>query len=220
MTSVFATLEPAEITEVTTTKSCHQIHRGDAVFSEGQYPRGLHCIHHGYIKLVRYGRDGREQIIRFAGAGDTIGYAAMITGQPYTISAIAVESSAVCFVPNENIHRYLRDNPQLSLRVLQLMSHELQDAERRVVELAQKSVRQRVAEALLVLRSTFGTDDDGETLNMPLTREEIADIVGTAPESLIRMLSEFKADHVIETVGRRIKVKNVEALRIAADLEF
>jgi CRP/FNR family transcriptional regulator len=143
----------------------------------------------------------------------------MITGQPYTISAIAVEPSAVCFVPNENIHRYLRDNPQLSLRVLQLMSHELQDTERRVVELAQKSVRERVAEALLVLRSTFGTDDDGETLNMPLTREEIADIVGTAPESLIRMLSEFKADHVIETVGRRIKVKNVEALRIAANLD-
>lgn len=219
MTSVFATLQPTEITEVSAAKTCAQVERGDTVFSEGQYPRGLHCIHHGHVKLVRYGRDGREQIIRFAGAGDTIGYAAMITGQPYTISAIAVEPSAVCFVPNENIHRYLRDNPQLSLRVLQLMSHELQDTERRVVELAQKSVRERVAEALLVLRSTFGTDDDGETLNMPLTREEIADIVGTAPESLIRMLSEFKADHVIETVGRRIKVKNVEALRIAANLD-
>lgn len=219
MSSVFATLEPAELTEVTATKSCQHVERGEAVFSEGQYPRGLHCIHHGHVKLVRYGRDGREQIIRFAGAGDTIGYAAMITAQPYTISAIAVEPSAVCFVPNENIHRYLRDNPHLSLRVLQLMSHELQNTERRVVDLAQKSVRERVAEALLVLRSTFGTDDDGETLNMPLTREEIADIVGTAPESLIRMLSEFKADHVIETVGRRIRVKNVDALRMAAALD-
>lgn len=219
MSSVFATLEPAELTEVTATKSCQHVERGEAVFSEGQYPRGLHCIHHGHVKLVRYGRDGREQIIRFAGAGDTIGYAAMITAQPYTISAIAVEPSAVCFVPNENIHRYLRDNPHLCLRVLQLMSHELQNTERRVVDLAQKSVRERVAEALLVLRSTFGTDDDGETLNMPLTREEIADIVGTAPESLIRMLSEFKADHVIETVGRRIRVKNVDALRMAAALD-
>ena len=143
----------------------------------------------------------------------------MGTGEPYTISAIAVEPSSICFVPNENIQRYLKDNPHLSLRVLQLMSHELQDTERRVVELAQKSVRERVAEALLVLRTTFGTDEDGETLNMPLTREEIADIVGTAPESLIRMLGELKASNVIETVGRRIRVKDLDALKSVANLD-
>ncbi len=219
MTSVFATLTADEVTEVSSVKACNVYERGETVFAENQYPRGLHCIHHGHVKLVRYGADGREQIIRFAGAGDTIGYAAMVTGEPYTISAIAVEPSSICFVPNENIQRYLKDNPHLSLRVLQLMSHELQDTERRVVELAQKSVRERVAEALLVLRTTFGTDEDGETLNMPLTREEIADIVGTAPESLIRMLGELKANNVIETVGRRIRVKDLDALKSVANLD-
>lgn len=219
MTSVFATLTADEISEVSVVKNCNMYDRGETLFAESQYPRGLYCVHSGHVKLVRYGHDGREQIIRFAGAGDTIGYAAMVTGEPYTISAIAVEPSSVCFVPNENIHRYLKENPHLSLRVLQLMSHELQDTERRVVELAQKSVRERVAEALLVLRSTFGTEEDGETLNMPLTREEIADIVGTAPESLIRMLGELKASNVIETVGRRIRVKDIEALKSAANLD-
>lgn len=219
MTSVFATLTADEITEVSTAKSCLKYDRGDTVFAENQFPRGLYCIHSGHLKLVRHGHDGREQILRFAGAGDTIGYGSMVTGEPYTLSAIAVEPSSVCFVPNENIQRYLRDNPHLSLKVLQLMSHELQDAERRVVELAQKSVRERVAEALLVLRATFGTDEDGETLNMPLTREEIADIVGTAPESLIRMLSELKASNVIETVGRRIRVKDINALKTVANLD-
>lgn len=98
------------------------------------------------------------------------------------------------------------------------MSHELQETEQRVVELAQKSVRERVAEALLVLKNTFGTEEDGETLNLPLTREEIADIVGTAPESLIRMLSDLKADNIIETHGRRIRLVDHKALVQTANL--
>ena len=218
VTSVFATLTGLEITEVNSGKSCHSIKRGEKVFSEGQYARGLYCMHFGHVKIVRYGHDGREQILRFAGAGDTIGYAAMLTGEPYTIEAIAVEDSAVCFVPTEMIQRYLRDNTHLALNVMQIMSHELQDTERRVVELAQKTVRERVAEALLVLRETFGTEEDGETLNLPLTREEIADIVGTAPESLIRMLGDLKASDIIETKGRRIRVKNLRALIDAANV--
>jgi len=194
------------------------VHRGDRVFGEGQYARGLYCLHSGHAKVVKYGHDGREQILRFAGPGDTLGYAAMITGEPYTVEAIAVEDSSVCFIPTELIQRYLRDNAHMALSVMQVMSHELQDTERRVVELAQKSVRERVAEALLVLRDTFGTEEDGETLNLPLTREEIADIVGTAPESLIRMLSELRANDIIETKGRRIRVKNIKALIDAANL--
>ena len=219
MASVFSVLEGAEIVEVSTGKTCNSVKRGDKVYAEGQYSRGLHCIHSGHVKLVRYGKDGREQILRFAGAGDTIGYSAMITGEPYSVEAIAVEDSSVCFIPSDLIQKYLKENPHLSLQVMQLMSHELQDTEKRVVELAQKSVRERVAEALLVLRDTFGTEDDGETLNLPLTREEIADIVGTAPESLIRMLSELKSQDVIETKGRRIRVKNLKALITAANIE-
>jgi CRP/FNR family transcriptional regulator len=101
---------------------------------------------------------------------------------------------------------------------MQDLSHELEDAERRVVEIAQKSVRERVAEALLVLKETFGVDQDGETLNSPLTREEIASIVGTAPESVIRTLAEFKADKLIETSGRAIRLKNVKGLIKTANI--
>jgi CRP/FNR family transcriptional regulator len=103
--------------------------------------------------------------------------------------------------------------------MMQLMSNELDEAERRVVELAQKTVRERVAEALLVLRETFGVLADGETLNMQLTREEIADIVGTAPESVIRMLSDLRHDHIIATEGRKILLKNVPALIRAANID-
>ena len=94
----------------------------------------------------------------------------------------------------------------------------MEDTERRVVEIARKSVRERVAEALLILRETFGYEADGKTLNMTLTREEIADIVGTAPESVIRMLTDLKNEELIETEGRRIRVKNLRGLVAAANL--
>jgi len=218
MASAFATLTVGEAEHITTVKSCHRYDRGETIFEMGHYPRGLYCLHAGHAKLIRYSPEGTEQIIRFSSAGDAIGYSSLITGEPYTITAVAVEPTSVCFIPSETIFRYLRENSQMSLHVMQLMSRELQETERRVVELARKSVRERVAEALLVLRETFGVADDGETLNMPLTREEIADVVGTAPESLIRMLSELKSDNLIETSGRRIKVKDVKALMSVANL--
>ncbi len=216
--AVFGSLSLPEATSVTAVRTCVNVGRGEVVFSEGTYPRGIFCIHGGHIKLVRTSQDGREQIIRFAGAGDAIGYASLITAEPYSLSAVAVDPSAVCFVPAELIWKFVKDNPEFTLRIMQNMSHELKSTERRVVELAQKSVRERVAEALLVLKETFGTEADGETINTPLSRVEIANIVGTAPESLIRMLAELRMDKIIETSGRSIRLKNLHALARAAKL--
>ncbi|MBU3740868.1 MAG: Crp/Fnr family transcriptional regulator [Candidatus Kapabacteria bacterium] len=218
-TSVLETLTVLELETVDSTKTCRAYDRGGQLFQRGQHPQGLFCIHAGHVKITREGHDGREQIIRFAGPGDVIGYGSLVAGRPYHTAATAVEKSHVCFIPRDVITRAVRENPQMALRMMQMMSGELDEAERRVVELAQKSVRERVAEALLVLRETFGVMDDGETLNMQLTREEIADIVGTAPESVIRMLSDLRHDHIIDTEGRRIVLKNVPALIKAANVE-
>lgn len=217
-TSVLESLTILELETVSTTKSCRAYDRGDHLFEIDQHPHGVFCVHHGHIKITREGHDGREQIIRFAGPGDMLGYGSLVSAQPYRTTATAVEASHVCFIPRDVMTRTVRENPQMALRMLQLMSGELDEAERRVVELAQKSVRERVAEALLVLRETFGTMEDGETLNMQLTREEIADIVGTAPESVIRMLSDLRGEHIIETEGRKILLKNVPALIRTANL--
>ena len=197
---------------------CSTVDRGETIFKEGHYPRGLFCVHGGHIKLVRVGDDGREQIIRFAGPGDTLGYSSLVTGEPYTLAAVAVDPTSVCFIPAELIWQYVKENPEFTLKIMQHMSHELQDTERRLVELAQKSVRERVAEALLVLKETFGTEEDGETINTPLSRGEIANIVGTAPESLIRTLAELRVDQIIETRGRSIRLKNISALARAANM--
>lgn len=218
VTSTFASLTIDETAEVSDMKSCANFGRNASIFNYGQYPRGVYCIHHGHVKLTRPGSDGREQILRFAGAGDMVGYASMVSGVPYSMNCTAVEDSSVCFIPSETLFRIVRENPHLALRVMQDLSHEVEDAERRIVEIAQKSVRERVAEALLVLKETFGLSEDGETLNSPLTREEIAAIVGTAPESVIRTLSEFKSDKLIETEGRTIRLKNVRGLIKTANI--
>lgn len=218
VTSTFASLTMNEADQVTETKACSPYGRGAVIFGYGQYPRGVYCIHSGHVKLTRPTPDGREQILRLAGAGDLVGYASMIAGEPYTLNCVAVEETTICFVPSDLILSIVRENTHLALRVMQDLSHELEDAERRVVEIAQKSIRERVAEALLVIKETFGVAEDGETLNNPLTREEIAGIVGTAQESVIRTLSEFKSDKLIEIVGRSIRVKNVKGLIKTANL--
>ena len=218
VTATFASLTIDEADHVTNTKACSMYGRGAVVFSYGSYPRGVFCIHSGHVKLTRPTPDGREHILRLAGAGDLVGYASMIGGEPYTLNCIAVEESSVCFVPTDVILSMVRENTQLALRVMQDLSHEVEDAERRVVEIAQKSIRERVAEALLVIKETFGVADDGETLKNPLTREEIASIVGTAQESVIRTLSEFKSKNLIEISGKSIRLKNVKGLIKTANL--
>lgn len=218
VTSTFASLTMNEADQVTETKACSPYGRGSVIFGYGQYPRGVYCIHSGHVKLTRPTPDGREHILRLAGTGDLVGYASMISGEPYTVNCVAVEETSICFVPSDLILSIVRENTHLALRVMQDLSHELEDAERRVVEIAQKSIRERVAEALLVIKETFGVAEDGETLNSPLTREEIAGIVGSAQESVIRTLSEFKSDKLIEIVGRSIRVKNVKGLIKTANL--
>lgn len=218
LSGVFAALTVLETEEVTSVKTCTRFDKGDAIIRQDEHPRGIYCIHSGHIKVTRNGPDGREQIIRFAGPGDSLGYAALVSDSPYSYSATAVDTASLCFVPREIIFRLVRENTHLTLRLLQILSHELEDTERRVVEIARKSVRERVAEALLILRETFGYEADGKTLNMTLTREEIADIVGTAPESVIRMLTDLKNEELIETEGRRIRVKNLRGLVAAANL--
>jgi CRP/FNR family transcriptional regulator len=106
----------------------------------------------------------------------------------------------------------------MALHVMQKLSSEVRTSRQRMVELTHKSIRERVAEALLIIKEAFGVDNDGITLRSPLTREEIAAIVGTAPESVIRTLSEFKADNLIATNGRTIKLLNVRALMHVANI--
>jgi CRP/FNR family transcriptional regulator, polysaccharide utilization system transcription regulator len=209
--SVFRFLTRDEIERLNYEKDFRVYKRGDILYNEGNRISGFYCIHSGIIKVFKTGIDGKEQIIRFARRGEIIAYRSVLSNEPACTSAKVVEDCHVCFIPSELLIQFVKTNPSFSFEIVKLTCHELAEANSYITDIAQKTVRERLAEVLLQLVNDFGIDDQ-KYLRISLTREELANIVGTATESVIRLLSEFKTDRIIELNGRRIKVLDVKSL--------
>ncbi len=211
--SLFHTLGVEEFHKFDFNKRCSIYKKGQVIFSEGNYPVGLFCVNDGKIKLYKTGSEGKEQIVRLVKTGDILGYRALISGKTYSVSAAALEDSRICFIPGEIIFRTIRENTNFSLGVIKLLTLDLEEVENRLINLAQKPVRERLAETLIILKETYGTKiDDSSTLNIDLSREDLANIVGTATETVIRLLSDFKSEKLIATKGRKIEILNYNLL--------
>jgi CRP/FNR family transcriptional regulator, polysaccharide utilization system transcription regulator len=190
--------------------------KGDYIFEEGKHANGLFCILSGKVKITRLGDGGKEQILRLAGPRDVIGYRALLGSDQYRASAVALEDAVVGYVPKKIFFDVLNENPEVSRHMLQLLSQELDRSETSRVDIATKSVRERVAEVLLILGETYGTLEDGLTLDINLTREDLAGIVGAAKEVIIRNLTALKEEGFINTRGKQIQLLDKKALiRIA-----
>jgi len=209
--SIFKHLTPDEVTSINFEKDFRQYKRGDILYQEGNRISGFYCINSGIIKVFKTGFDGKEQIIRFAKKGDIIAYRSVLSNELACTSAKVIEDCQVCFIPSEILISFIKANSSFALDLLKLACHELGEANSFITDIAQKTVRERLAEVLLFLVSEFGLDNQ-QFLNISLTREELSNIVGTATESVIRLLSEFKSDKLVELNGRRIKVINTKGL--------
>jgi CRP/FNR family transcriptional regulator len=217
--SILFKAEKCNLEEIDAAKVCTIYKKGDVVFHEGTYPFGIYCVNTGKIKLSHSGDDGREQIVRLAKPGDIIGYKALLSAEKYTASAIALDDSSVCFIPKDLFISILQKDANLSFEMMRIIASELRKAETKITHLAQKPVRERLAETLLFIKETYGVEQDGTTLNVRLSREEIANLVGTATESAIRLLSEFKKDGLIELQGKKIRLLNPEEITRTANLQ-
>ncbi|MBK7132160.1 MAG: Crp/Fnr family transcriptional regulator [Bacteroidales bacterium] len=209
--SIFKYLTPDEIEILNFEKDFRQYKRGDILYQEGNRISGFFCINSGIIKVFKTGFDGKEQIIRFAKPGDIIAYRSVLSNELACTSAKVIEDCHVCFIPSEILIQFIKSNSTFSLELLRLACHELGEANSFITDIAQKTVRERLAEILLLLVHEFGLDDE-QYLNISLTREELANIVGTATESVIRLLSEFKSDKMVELNGRKIRILNKKGL--------
>src|SRR5690554_6707609 len=154
MDNVFNKLNPDEIRLISAHKICKHYHKGEAIFREGMKSVGLYCISSGKVKIFKTGDEGRDQIVRLAGTGDIIGYRALISDEPYFASAVALEDTAVCLVPIADFKDFVEQNQNFTKGLLQMLSHDLREAENRMLRLAQKSVRERLAATLLLLVDT------------------------------------------------------------------
>ena len=150
---------PEQLERVAKVKTCSSHKKGEHLFFEDNSPLGIHCINKGVVKLVKTNNDGKEQILRFAKAGHFLGYRALIADEPLVASAICLEDTNCCFIPQKMFLELLDENPMIAKDILKSLSHELGVVEERVQSLAQKSVRERLAETLLFLHDTFNQDN-------------------------------------------------------------
>ena len=186
--------------------------KGEHIFEEGKHANGLYCILSGKVKISRSGDGGKEQIVRLAGSRDVIGYRALLAGETYRASATALEDSVVGFVPKKVFYDILQSNPEINMGMMKLLSQDLEQSESKRVDIVTKTVRERLAEVLLLLNETYANASDTQSPNINISREDLAGMVGTATEVLIRQLAKFKEEGLVETKGRLIHVLDTEAL--------
>lgn len=218
LSSIFCTLEDVEVDALNDNKGCSSYKKSQVIFSQGTMPHGLFVIYSGKVKLYQLAENGREQIVRMAKAGDVIGYRALLSSDRYTSSAETIEESNICFIPKELFFNMMNKNSSITVQLMKLLSYDLKNAEHKITDLAQKPVRERMAEALLFIKETYGYEKDNKTINVILTREELANIVGTATETAIRLLSDLKFEQLIEFVGKKIKIINLRKLTDIANI--
>lgn len=198
--SKFAGLCAHELDQLNDNKSCSYFKKHQTLFVEGSMPRGVYCLNEGKVKIFVRGDEGKEQIIHISKPGEIIGFRAMFSEDPYRVSAEAIEECNICFIAKEDFLTMMDSNQTLRNGIIKEMSKELGERALFITNMAQKSVRERLAFVLVLLDDIY----NGEQIN--LTREDLANYVGTATETLIRLLKEFKDDNYIETHTRKIEI--------------
>ena len=202
-----------ELENINASKTCVSYKRGETLFHEGSPPFHLFCISSGSIKIVKEASGGKEQIVRIAKAGEMAGYRSLIMQQRYSNSAVAMEDSKVCLIPRDMFQHLSANNHKFYEALTKLLCEEIELSQNKMAEIAYKPVRGRIAEALIILAQM--TNPQG-IIN--LTREDLASFVGTVKETVIRTLSEFKNENLIEVDKRNIKILNLVGLERLSNL--
>jgi len=193
--------------------------KGQRIFVEGSIPTGIYYLKSGKIKKYKADRDGKEQIIYICNSGELFGYPALLSEGSYSDSAAALEDSMVAFIPKEDFLQVLSQSPILSNKLLKNLSHEFGVLVNSVATFAHRSVRERLALSLLILKEKYRvTGNESKPVEINLSREDLSNLVGTAVETLVRLLHDFKDEGLIETEGRKIRVLNIRQLVKTANL--
>ena len=179
----------------------------EAVFEEGDFPRYLYFVKSGKIKLYKTNDDGKEYIINIYNGGDFFGYIDLIKDSEYTESASALEETQVALIPKDDFIQLMYKNRDVSSQLIKMLARNITEKEQQLLNLAYNSVRRRVADAIIFL------SEKEEKENITILRDDLARIVGTAKESVIRMLTEFKHDGYINIIDGEIHIVEKEKLR-------
>ncbi|RAK68153.1 Crp/Fnr family transcriptional regulator [Hymenobacter edaphi] len=208
--SLLGCCQLAELNLVSTTKTFQTYQKGQVIFREGSRLNSLYCIFEGKVKMTKTGGDGKAQIMRFTREGDTMGFRALMSDAPYACSAVALEDCVVCMVPRTDVLSLMEQNTQFTRALLRHLTDSLNETETRMLHMTYKPVRERLAGALLLLHRTFCLDSGNCAI--PISREDLASLIGTATETASRLVSEFKEEGLIATKGSKITILNAATL--------
>lgn len=172
--------------------------KGELIYREGAYPREIFMIDSGKVKLSKYNEDGRKLVTHLYNNGDFFGYLPLLENTQYKEDAIAFEDSKIYRISKEDFLELVYKNQMVGNKFLQMLSNNLVEMEERLLKLAYDSVRKKSADALLKMAKKFSNRGNKDKLRINATREDLADLAGTATESLIRALADFKEEHLIE----------------------
>lgn len=208
LNSIFKDLNEEELREIEKIRSCSAFNKGEKIFSEATYPKGLFCVQSGKVKVAQIGADGKEQIVHLINDGNAMGHRAIFGDDKYSCSAVAIEDVQLCFLPKIPFYKMVENNAKLALKFTKLLAEELKEAEEQITNTAQLPVRNRIAQSILSLLENYGFEQDHCTINIIVKREDLANIAGTTRESASRILTQFQKENIIYLVGKKIKLLN------------
>ena len=187
--------------------------KNEVIHCEGETPKYLMCLLNGKVKIYKDGVGGRSQIIRMIKPVQYFGYRASFAQEDYLTNASAFEASTVCMIPMTVVTGLLMSNPNLAMFFIRQLSIDLGISDERTVNLTQKHIRGRLAESLLFLKDSYGLEEDGATLSIYLSREDLANLSNMTTSNAIRTLSTFVAERIIAIDGRKIKLIDEDKLK-------
>ncbi len=219
--SVFHNLEAPAIEELTSLIVQNKYKENQIVFCEGNFPLGVYCIQKGKIKLYKTDINGKVHIFSILKKGDLLGQSSLFSDRELNYTAEAMEDAEVCFLEKNKFHRLLKSQPSVVLEILGRMVNDLESSQEKAINLAYRSVRVRFAELLLTLNKSFGQKSKEHILlDVQLSREEMAQAMGTTEETTVRLLTEFKNEGLVEMEGKKICIKDLPKVEAMTNAEY
>ncbi|MFN3402814.1 MAG: Crp/Fnr family transcriptional regulator [Cytophagaceae bacterium] len=215
--SLFKDLDEDRLNQLNKIRQIKVLKKGDFIYTEGSVPNSVFALHSGHIKAFKIGSDGKEQIIYLSKPGDLVGWQQLTCNDPYSTSAVALERAVISEIDKAEFIRLIENTP-VSLALTHYICEDVVMLETKVLELSQKSVRERLATNIILLYEKFGMKNENTLIiGIPLTREDFANLIGTNTETVIKLLSEFRKEGHIDIIDKKIIIINMTALRKMSD---
>lgn len=214
LAEIWALLTNEEKRKLIDNFTIHNYKKNQIIYAEKEDPEYLWALIDGKVKKYKDGVGGRVQILRLVNPGQYFGYRAFFAGEPYVSSAATIEPSTLGTLPMSLVEEMISKNNRLAMFFIHELSRNLGNSDTKIVNLTQKHIRGRLAEALIVLLDNYGyEEEDNMTLNIYLGREDLANLSNMTTSNAIRTLSNFVSEHLIVVDGRKIKILNEPLLR-------